>query len=138
MKELSIEQKAKRYDEAIKEATIAHKDEDRHLKSTIERIFPELKESNDERIRKSLIELFKDMEWDDSILHDYNMDKDKTIAWLEKHDENTLIEEIKRRKEILLKEKENAVSYAGSISLGARIAMLEELLAFASETTKAK
>jgi phage gp36-like protein len=50
--------------------------------------FPELKESEDERIRMSLIELFKDMEWDDSILHDYNMDKDKTIAWLEKQGES--------------------------------------------------
>ena len=46
MKELSINEKAKAYDEALKKAIAAHKDEDRHLKATLERIFPELKESN--------------------------------------------------------------------------------------------
>ena len=44
MKELSIEEKAQRFDEALKAAVVAHKDEDRHLKATLERIFPELKE----------------------------------------------------------------------------------------------
>ena len=55
---MTIEQKAQRYDEAIKEASVAYKDEDRHLKATLERIFPELKESKDEKIRKLLIRLF--------------------------------------------------------------------------------
>lgn len=32
--------KAKAYDEALKKASAAHKDEDRHLKATLERIFP--------------------------------------------------------------------------------------------------
>ena len=49
MKEISIEEKAKRYDEALKKAVIAHKDEDRHLKATLESIFHELKESEDKR-----------------------------------------------------------------------------------------
>lgn len=35
----------KKYKESLKIAIIAHKDEDRHLKATLERIFPELKES---------------------------------------------------------------------------------------------
>ena len=88
MKELSIEEKAKAYDKALEKAREWYNDS--HitigLRGNLEDIFPELKENEDEdeRIRKSLIELFKDMEWDDSILHDYNMDKDKTIAWLEK------------------------------------------------------
>ena len=43
MKELSIKEKAQAYDKAIKEAYTAYKDEDRHLKATLERIFPELK-----------------------------------------------------------------------------------------------
>lgn len=51
----TIEEKAKAYDEALKAAIAAHKDEDRHLKATLERIFPELQESEDERIRKSII-----------------------------------------------------------------------------------
>ena len=43
----TIEEKAKAYDEALKKASAAHKDEDRHLKATLERIFPELKEDDD-------------------------------------------------------------------------------------------
>ncbi len=34
-----------KYKEALNRTIIAHKDEDRHLKATLERIFPELKES---------------------------------------------------------------------------------------------
>ena len=75
MDELTTEQKAQRYDEAIKEASIAHKDEDRHLKATLERIFPELKESKDEKIRKDII----------SYLKSSTAISPKTwIAWLEK------------------------------------------------------
>ena len=49
-------EKAKAYDEALKKASAAHKDEDRHLKATLERIFPELKEDDNERIRKNCID----------------------------------------------------------------------------------
>lgn len=87
MWELTIEEKAKRYDDAINRMKYYVVDEYGCSRIKVADVFPELKESNDERIRKSLIELFKDMEWDDSILHDYNMDKDKTIAWLEKQGE---------------------------------------------------
>lgn len=82
MKELSIEQKAKRYDEALKEAVIAHKDEDRHLKATLERIFPELKESEDERIREKLIDTFNfyDPAMNSPFL--LGIDKKDIIAWL--------------------------------------------------------
>lgn len=59
MKELTIEQKIRAYDKAVKEASIAYKDEDKHLKATLERIFPELKESEDERIRKELTEFLR-------------------------------------------------------------------------------
>ena len=57
--------------------------------------------------------------------------------WLEKQRESTLkstlIKEIKRRKELLSQEKEKAVSSSEKLSLGGRIAMLEELLVFANE-----
>ena len=97
MKELSMEQKAKAYDEALERVkkllSRCRNNRDRitmvYRVNDIESIFPELKKSEDEKIRMSLIELFKDMEWDDSILHDYNMDKDKTIAWLEKQGKKT-------------------------------------------------
>lgn len=51
----------------------------------------------------------------------------------ERQGENTLIEEIKRRKELLISEKEKETSLNTKLSLGGRIAMLEELLVFANE-----
>lgn len=79
MKELSIQEKATRYDEALKEAVIAHKDEDRHLKATLERIFPELKESEDEKwIPKEIIKYLKEK-------GDF---RSCWIAWLEKQGEH--------------------------------------------------
>lgn len=88
MKELSIEEKAKAYDEALKAAIIAHKDEDRHLKATLERIFPELKESEDERISKALIHLISEQ---DGFLTAINGISIKDIlAWLEKQGEKVI------------------------------------------------
>ena len=56
---MTEKEKAKAYDEALKKANAAYKDEDKHLKATLERIFPELKESDDERIKKAIIEFFE-------------------------------------------------------------------------------
>jgi len=59
MRELSIEEKAKAYDEALK---VLHKYDGANImfsQSLKEEMFPELKESEDERIRKALIELVK-------------------------------------------------------------------------------
>ena len=54
MKELSIEEKAKRYDEALKIAKgLYAKDAPDSLH--LERMFPELKVNEDDRIRKELI-----------------------------------------------------------------------------------
>lgn len=39
-------QEVKAYKRALKTAIIEYKDEDRHLKATLEKIFPELKERN--------------------------------------------------------------------------------------------
>lgn len=50
---------AYKYDKALKAAVVAYKDEDKHLKATLETIFPELKESEDERFIKALKEGFK-------------------------------------------------------------------------------
>ena len=86
MKELSIEQKAKAYDEALKEAVVAHKDEDRHLKATLERIFPELK-NDDERIKNGLLKLLNCIamkEYKDT----FCITKEEALAWLEKQGEH--------------------------------------------------
>ena len=85
MKELSIEEKAKAYDEAIKRGL----DYIRQTPATemvtrqdiFEAIFPELKESEDERIRKSLINYV----YCHGDAGDFT--KKEFIAWLEKQGE---------------------------------------------------
>ena len=80
---MTTEEKARRYDEVLKAAVVAHKDEDKHLKATLERIFPELKESEDERIRKEIIDFLR-------LPHPQfvgKRDHEKWISWLEKQGE---------------------------------------------------
>lgn len=51
-------------------------------------IFPELKENEDEKIRKALIDYFDDAnKVDENPLQSYGIHTDKTIAWLEKQGE---------------------------------------------------
>jgi hypothetical protein len=74
MKELSIEEKAKAYDKAIERAKAYQ-----GLRSEMEIIFPELKESEDVRIRKAII----------ATIHLYygeplEDEAKEMIAWLEK------------------------------------------------------
>ena len=60
MKELSIEDKARRYDEALKKAKNYYSPETVcNVRIAMENLFPELKESEDERIRKDLIKFIK-------------------------------------------------------------------------------
>lgn len=87
MKELSTEEKAKRYDEALKRARKIENGEPINVPdgtSIPVVIFPELKESEDDRIRGKLIELFHDTVSNDEIFSDYGLDKTEVIAWLEK------------------------------------------------------
>ena len=84
---MTQEEKAKAYDEALERAKECHIDGlslHQPVKDVIEHIFPELKESEDEKIRKVLVDMFKG----------YNIQKvgdftDKEIiAWLEKQGEH--------------------------------------------------
>ena len=82
MKELSIKEKAKRYEEAIERAK-AYKG----LKSEMEIIFPELRESEDERMRRVLIGGLKSyidmyLKWYDGV------STSEILAWYEKQGEN--------------------------------------------------
>ena len=96
MKELSIKQKAQRYDEALERAKGAHNSAksdkengvtDKITEYTVqltETIFPELKVNEDERIRKHLIGVVE--------LYYGNTDeqeKKDCLAWLEKQGKNT-------------------------------------------------
>ena len=79
MKELSIEQKARAYDEALERAK-----EVKDNVEVVEYIFPELCESEDERIRKAIIEFFELQ--DDNTTYSLVPKKD-ILAWLEKQGE---------------------------------------------------
>ena len=84
MEELTIEEKAKRYDEAIEELRGLlegiREDKREILEEDITDIFPELQESEDEMIRKAIIDFLE-------LPHPQfvgKRDHEKWIAWLEK------------------------------------------------------
>lgn len=83
---MNYKEKAKRYDEALKAAIVASKDEDRHLKATLERIFPELKESReDEMIRVIKEVILNSVPYKINILtKNTTITAEEAIAWLEK------------------------------------------------------
>ena len=95
MKELSIEEKAKAYDEVVEKAKI-EKEKSRNLGllEFIDENFPELKESEDERVRKEIIS---------AIEEDWPGHTD-WIAWLEKQGQ----------KPVYKVEPKFKVKYAGS------------------------
>jgi hypothetical protein len=80
MKELSIEEKAKAYDEAIERAREWYNElEPDSYTCVVESIFPEFKEIDNEKIRKRIIALVN--------AYGQGMYKDEMLAWLEKQDE---------------------------------------------------
>ena len=83
MKELSMEEKAKAYDEALAKAAKIHRNYKGRVRAVdvvIEEVFPELKESKDERIREEIISALK--------FANVKGVYDKHIAWLEKAGNN--------------------------------------------------
>ena len=88
MKNLSIEQKAKRYDEAIKRAKSKIKNDKDHVlyEDDVIEIFPELKESEDERIRKELTDYIKSKFENSCSLTPPKNILGNWIAWLEKQE----------------------------------------------------
>ena len=81
---MTQEEKAKAYDEALKKASAAHKDEDRHLKATLERIFPELKEDDAEKIKKNCIHFLELQKQH----HAATFEIEECIDWLKKQGKN--------------------------------------------------
>ena len=91
MEKFTIEEKARRYDEAITKGKqiqnspyTAHWDT---MKEVVEHLFPELKESEDERIRKALIDFVE--QYGDNYYG--QIAKASAIAWLEKKGNNNTI-----------------------------------------------
>ena len=85
MKELSTEEKAKAYDELFAKAKqIYNKENDVLIMHTIEDLFPELVESEDERIKKEIIAIIS------NYVDNSNTFKLKMLDWLEKQGEQKL------------------------------------------------
>lgn len=85
MKELSIEQKAKRYDEAIKVAksSLTYPDFPGFIRADV--VFPELKESEDEKIKKALFNYVKTEAFGFNTF--CGIPTDDVLAWIEKQGE---------------------------------------------------
>lgn len=82
MKELSVEEKAKAYDEAKLRISAAY-NSNRCTIGFMNEIFPELKESEDEMIRKALIKLVKKAgEGYENVIDGVSIEN--AISWLEK------------------------------------------------------
>ena len=84
---MTEKEKAEAYDEALERARAINngKDVDVESGTTIcEYIFPELKESEDEKIRKEIISILRNTYWT-SNRNRFN----ELVAWLEKQDEQT-------------------------------------------------
>jgi len=95
MKELSIEEKAKAYDKAVSEIRNLRDmllkegiiNKDGVICNNFNRIFPELEESEDERIRKWIRKELESKYVVDNIVN--NVMADKALAWLEKQGDHT-------------------------------------------------
>lgn len=99
MKELSIEEKAQRYDKALERAkgVIEQNPLMEYLKKEIEYIFHELKESEDEKMRKGII---RNLEYLMDRAEGFVKDElRERIAWLEKQGEQILTNSAKTCKD---------------------------------------
>lgn len=105
MKELSIEEKAKAYDEAIERAESIYNETaipSATTKGICTYIFPELKESEDEM----MIQYFKDLatfDKADELYEKYGFSHKDAIAWLEKQGEQKLLYVNDNAKEMFIK-----------------------------------
>lgn len=106
MKELSIEEKARAYDKALERAQALYNDKNEigyaNVESVLEEVFPSLKESENEKIRKTIIRFFKDQYSNETEMYDGSVTVGKAIAWLEKQDNNKLNTNIKSCIEMIL------------------------------------
>lgn len=96
MKDLTIEQKAKAYDEALK---VLHKYDGANImfsQDLKEEMFPKLKESEDEKIRKKLISYFSAVKGFSTLEYNYGITNEEAVAWLEKQGDTAYDEELSK------------------------------------------
>lgn len=88
-KMMTIEEKAKAYDEAIVRAEELKYVSDKNSLQckTIEHIFPGLAESEDEKIRKKLINYFSNVKGFSTLEYNYGITNEDVVTWLKKQGE---------------------------------------------------
>lgn len=96
---MTDKEKAKAYDEALKKAGVAHKDEDRHLKATLEGIFHELNGDKDEKIKNAILDLLKI--WRNYKDYVYGVHVKDAINWLETKDKKSSWKPSKEEMDVL-------------------------------------
>lgn len=90
MKELTIEEKAKRYDEAIKLINTKWYYRNQPCFINVSELFPEFKENKDENIKKWLIEYFQEYKSTGIEGFANGLKIDTIIDWLEKQCDNNV------------------------------------------------
>lgn len=88
MKELTIQEKAKRYDEAIKLVNSKWYYRNQPCFINVSELFPEFKENKNENIRKWLIEYFQEYKSTGIEGFANGLKIDSIVAWLEKQVDN--------------------------------------------------
>lgn len=133
LKQLSIEQKAKAYDEAIKRGIDYIKQIPEEMvtrQEVFDAIFPELKETEDERIRKWIIDnIIYDMGNELINTSEYKKEAERAIAWLEKQNEQKNIECINFTNEF-----ENQVSHLIASALNGEYKYNEGFVKYAAQS----
>ena len=81
---MTTEEKAKAYDEAIKRAKPLMLDTNFSMKNTVISIFPELNESEDDRIMKAIMEVLKRVSGATDVLESEGTTFKKAMIWFEK------------------------------------------------------
>ena len=93
---MTTEEKAKAYDEALEDMRVIYPNLKGDAKLAVEHAFPELAESEDERIRKFICSIIDNLEPKDFV----GVKKMNVLAWLEKQkskdDEEKYLDDIKR------------------------------------------
>lgn len=93
---MTQEEKAKAYDNALK---VLHKYDGANImfsQSLKEEMFPELKESEDESIRKKLIGYFSSVKGFSSLEYNYGITGEDAVVWLEKQKAVDVLDEEER------------------------------------------
>ena len=114
MKELSIEEKAKRYDDRLEKARKWYDaNTNEGYKGIFEDIFPELKESEGERMWK-LIKKYAHSNISDMALNADHITREQLESWLEKQGEKKSLDDIAKE---VIKDKDTAISFLKSTGI---------------------